>query len=37
MHAYALFYLGAAALGLPAVALCFVLAKVATDKSRAAL
>ena len=35
MHAYALFYLGVAALGLPAVALCFVL-KRAADR-RAAL
>jgi PAT family beta-lactamase induction signal transducer AmpG len=32
MHAYAIFYLGAAALGLPAIALCFVLAKAAADK-----
>ena len=34
MHAYALFYVGVAALGIPAVALCFVLAGVA--KRRAA-
>lgn len=35
MHAYALFYLGVAALGIPAIALCFVLAAVA--KRRAAV
>jgi PAT family beta-lactamase induction signal transducer AmpG len=34
MHAYAIFYLGAAALGLPAIALCLVLAKAAADKDR---
>jgi PAT family beta-lactamase induction signal transducer AmpG len=33
MHAYALFYLGVAALGLPAVALCFVLAHVAQTRA----
>jgi hypothetical protein len=33
MHAYALFYLGVAALGLPAVALCFVQAHVAQTRA----
>lgn len=32
MHAYALFYLGVAALGLPAIGLCFVLAAAAKRK-----
>jgi PAT family beta-lactamase induction signal transducer AmpG len=36
MHAYALFYLGVAALGLPAIALCFVL-KAAADRRAAAV
>jgi PAT family beta-lactamase induction signal transducer AmpG len=36
MHAYALFYLGVAALGVPAVLLCVVLARAAQAKSRAA-
>jgi PAT family beta-lactamase induction signal transducer AmpG len=36
MHAYALFYLGAALLGVPAVALCFVLARTAGKRATAA-
>jgi PAT family beta-lactamase induction signal transducer AmpG len=35
MHAYALFYLGVAALGVPAIGLCFVLAAAAKRKARA--
>jgi len=35
MHAYALFYLGAAALGVPAVLLCFVLARAANRRASA--
>jgi PAT family beta-lactamase induction signal transducer AmpG len=35
MHAYALFYLGVAALGLPAIALCFLLAAAAKRKAAA--
>ena len=35
MHAYALFYLGAAALGIPAIGLCFVLASAAKRKAAA--
>jgi PAT family beta-lactamase induction signal transducer AmpG len=34
MHAYALFYVGVAALGLPAIALCFVLAGAAKRRAR---
>jgi PAT family beta-lactamase induction signal transducer AmpG len=33
MHAYALFYLGDAALGLPAILLCFLLARVAARRA----
>jgi PAT family beta-lactamase induction signal transducer AmpG len=36
MHAYALFYLGVAALGVPAVLLCFVLARAAKARAAAA-
>jgi PAT family beta-lactamase induction signal transducer AmpG len=36
MHAYALFYLGVAALGVPAIGLCFVLAAAAKRKTAAA-
>ena len=35
MHAYALFYVGVAALGVPAIALCFVLASVAKRRAAA--
>jgi PAT family beta-lactamase induction signal transducer AmpG len=35
MHAYALFYLGVAALGVPAIGLCFLLAAVAKRKAPA--
>lgn len=36
MHAYALFYLGVAALGVPAIGLCFVLAAAAKRKAASA-
>jgi PAT family beta-lactamase induction signal transducer AmpG len=36
MHAYALFYLGVAALGVPAIGLCFVLAAAAKRRAAAA-
>ena len=36
MHAYALFYLGVAALGVPAIVLCFVLAAAAKRRAAAA-
>lgn len=35
MHAYALFYLGVAALGIPAIGLCFVLAAAARRRAAA--